>query len=83
MVYRDADMKITTTRQEHLDFCKKRALEYVDAGDTVQAFQSMASDLDKHDETRGHPGAVMGLSMLMGGMLSHPADVRKWIEGFN
>ena len=31
-------------RQEHLDWCKKRALEYCDKGDVQDAFASMASD---------------------------------------
>ena len=35
------------TRAEHLAWCKKRALEYVDAGDLLQAYTSMASDLGK------------------------------------
>ena len=76
-------MSDTATRQEHLDFCKKRALEYVDAGDIQQAFSSMASDLDKHDETTSHPGALMGLNLMMFGELNTPASMRKWIEGFN
>ncbi len=71
------------SRTEHLEFCKKRALEYVDAGDTAQAFSSMASDLDKHDETAKHPGAMMGLQLMMIGELDTPAEMRKWIEGFN
>ena len=31
------------TRQEHLERCKKRALEYVDQGDFPNAYASMAS----------------------------------------
>ena len=31
-------------RQEHLDWCKKRALEYVDAGDLSGGMASMMSD---------------------------------------
>lgn len=71
------------TRAEHLEFCKKRALEYVDAGDLTQAFQSMDSDLGKHDETRGHPGVELGLGLMMAGHLATPHEMRKWIEGFN
>jgi hypothetical protein len=33
------------TRDEHLARCKRRALEYVDAGDLTRAAASMASDL--------------------------------------
>jgi hypothetical protein len=71
------------TRQEHLEWCKKRALEYSDAGDTAQAFSSMTSDLGKHDDTRNHAAIELGMMMLMGGMLSSPSEMRKFIEGFN
>jgi len=36
-------------RSEHLEWCKKRALEYCDCGDATYALASMISDL------RGHP----------------------------
>jgi hypothetical protein len=35
-------------RDEHLAWCKKRALEYWRAGDLANAVASMGSDLDKH-----------------------------------
>jgi len=73
----------TSTRAQHLSWCKKRALEYVDMGDNQQAFASMASDLNKHDGTRGHIAMGLGMSLLMGGHLSTSAEMRKFIEGFN
>jgi hypothetical protein len=42
---------MTVTRDEHLAWCKKRALEYVDAGDLTNAVASMGSDLKKHPDT--------------------------------
>lgn len=45
-------MKIKT-RQEHLDWCKERALECL-PDDLPGAFASMISDLSKHEETKGH-----------------------------
>ena len=71
------------TRQEHLAWCKQRALEYVDMGDAHGAWASMVSDLGKHDETAGHAGIGLGMMQLMGGMLSTPEQMRKFIEGFN
>lgn len=71
------------TRSEHVEWCKKRALEYIDNGDLNNAYASMASDLGKHPETEGHPAISIGMMLLMGGELSTPEKMRKFIEGFN
>jgi hypothetical protein len=71
------------TRAEHLAWCKQRALEYVDRGDTQQAFASMASNLGKHPETAGHSALQLGMMLLMGGHLNSPQKMREFIEGFN
>jgi hypothetical protein len=71
------------TRAEHLAWCKQRALEYVERGDTVEALTSMGSDLDKHPETAGHPGTMIGMKLLMIGALATREQMRHFIEGFN
>jgi hypothetical protein len=71
-----------TTREEHLAWCKDRALEYVNAGDITNAVASMGSDLNKHPETRDHSGIMLGLMLRMSGNLSDPQEARQWIEGF-
>lgn len=71
-----------TTRAEHLAWCKRRALDYL-PHDPQQAFASMSSDLSKHEGTRNHAGLEMGLGLLMSGNLEHPAEMQKFIEGFN
>lgn len=71
------------TRDEHLKWCKKRANEYLASGDTQNAYASMASDLNKHPETEGHPAIGLGMMMLMGGQLSSTEDMRRFIDGFN
>ena len=38
-------------RQEHLEWCKKRAMEYVYENELSQAYASMTSDLRKHPKT--------------------------------
>lgn len=48
------------TRAEHLEWCKERALQYVDAGDYDQAVTSMLSDLIQHDETKNHAAFNLG-----------------------
>lgn len=71
------------TRTEHLEWCKKRALEYVDVGDLQQSFASMGSDLNKHPETEGHSAIQFGMMLLMSGKLSTPHEMRDFIKGFN
>ena len=71
------------TRQEHLDWCKQRANEYLDAGDVQNAYGSMASDLGKHPETQGHAAIQLGMMMMISGHLSSVPEMRKFIDGFN
>ena len=70
-------------RQEHLQWCKDRALKYVDNGDLRNAFASMSSDMQKHPETEKHPAIALGMQMMMTGMLNTPGEMRKFIKGFN
>lgn len=72
----------TDTREAHLEWCKKRAMEYVDAGDLTQAYASFGSDMSGHPETSNHAAMGMGLLMLMQGMLDTPEKMRKFINGF-
>ncbi len=70
-------------RAEHLEWCKARALEYVEENDLPQAFASMASDLGKHPETEGHMGIDLGMMQLMSGHLNTQTAMKKFIEDFN
>ncbi len=70
-------------RKEYLEWCKKRALELVEAGDLTQAWASMASDLGKHSETKDHAAIHLGMVMVTSGQLSSPTEMREFIEGFN
>jgi len=67
------------TRDQHLAWCKQRALAYLPA-DPANAMASMLSDLTKHVGTREHPGRELA-PMFYGSR--NPAEVRRWIEGFN
>lgn len=69
------------TREEHLAWCKKRALAYLPAS-PQDAVASMLSDMSKHPEleaTAKGPLAEIGLMMLM----SNVGDIRSYITGFN
>lgn len=67
------------TREQHLQWCKQRAMEYVNAGDYTNATASMLSDLRKHPETES--------SVLIGAMLMLTVrdreSARRFVEGFN
>jgi len=72
------------TRNEHLAWAKKRALEHVDRGEVANGFTSMLSDLSKHDELRNHKGGELGVRLMMlPGWINNSAEVRRWIVGFN
>lgn len=70
-------------RDEHIKWCKTRALEYVGKNELDNAWSSMASDLGKHEETADHIGIQMGMMIIMTGGLSTNQEMRKFIEGFN
>lgn len=72
-----------TTRAEHLAWCKQRALEYCDRGEVIQAWASFLSDMSKHLETENHTALELGNVQLIAGLLNDPAEMRKFIEGFN
>jgi hypothetical protein len=71
------------TRDEHLKWCKERALEYVERGDLKNAYGSMASDLRKHPETSDHPAIGLGMMLIMSQNLNSKDEMKKFIEGFN
>lgn len=76
-------MEKIVSRQEHLEWCKRRALELVDHGDLEQAYASMASDLGKHPDTAGHAAIQLGMALMMAGHLGTPSKMREFIMGFN
>ena len=72
-------------RQEHMQWCKDRALEYVASGNLDEALASMLSNLGKHPETATslESCSPLAIMMKMSGKLSTAHDMRKFIEGFN
>lgn len=68
------------TREEHLAWCKKRALEYLDHGDIQGAFSSFASDMGKHPETK-IPAELATIGMGMA-TASQRDMLGSWIKGF-
>lgn len=70
------------TRSEHIEWCKARALEYINIGDLQSAYTSMVSDLGKHPETEAHPAIMLGMGLMMSGQLSTPEAMKHFINGF-
>jgi hypothetical protein len=70
------------TRDEHLAWCKRRALEYVDAGDIDQARTSMLSDLQKWEKPLYDSGTLGVLMMDAVLYCQTPEKMRYWINGF-
>jgi hypothetical protein len=72
------------TREEHLEWCKQRAREYLDRGELADAVASMGSDMDKHPETRmaGEKGTLIMYVAMLRIMDGDARGVREWVEGF-
>lgn len=70
------------TREEHVAWCKRRALEYL-PGDPREAVMSMLSDMNKRHETRELIRGPLGMMGLMEAACGTPESVRRYIEGFN
>ena len=70
------------TRQEHMQWCKSRALAYL-PGNPREAITSMLSDLGKHEETRDILGGPLAMLGIMEAANANPESARRFIEGFN
>ena len=68
---------------QHLEWCKKRALAYVDQGYLQQALSSMISDLRKHPKTADHPVIALAVGRMALGDPTTKEQVREFIEGFS
>lgn len=68
------------SRDEHLAWCKGRALEYWRRNELTDAVASMLSDLGKHPESR-IPDAIAALGLLAA-VSGDRLAVFRFIEGF-
>ena len=74
------------TRDEHLQWSKDRALDYLNRGKVADAMTSFMSDATKGPEPIDwSEGAYMVLSQLgmMHAIANNSTEMRRWIEGFN
>ena len=79
----EIDFMADSSRKQHMDWCKKRALEYVEICDIYNAWNSMVSDLGKHPETANHIAIALGNELLISNNLNTPEKMKTYIEGFN
>jgi hypothetical protein len=71
------------TRQEHLAWCKERALAYIERGEIQEGLTSMMSDMDKHPDTVNLALYQLTVGLMAIGDLSTIEQARRHIEGFN
>ena len=69
------------SRADHLQWCKDRAMEYVNTGDSTNAIASMISDLGKHPETAQSASLGMMLAIVIN--RNDKAAMTNWVQGFN
>ncbi len=69
--------------EEHLQWCKDRAIKYVNRGELPQAYASMASDMRKHEDTKDHIAIQLGVQLLVAGQLNTASAMEDFINGFN
>lgn len=72
-----------TTEAEHMQWCKDRALAYVERGDLTNALASMASDIRKHPGTdNGANATLLAMLGVQAVVNNDTAGMRRLIEGF-
>lgn len=68
-------------RNEYLAQCKRRALEYLDRFDVLNAITSMQSDLGKHDDFKAISEQLMPMALWI--MIQNDyREARRFIEGY-
>lgn len=65
------------TRDEHVAWCKQRALELIDAGDEIAAMSSIVSDLNKGE---GTALSIAQIKEARDRTLRGDGSLRTWIE---
>ena len=70
-------------RKSHMEWCKSRALAYLDRGDLNNALASFASDTRKNEDT-DTPAVQMLIALegMSAAMSGDTARMRRFIEGF-
>lgn len=70
------------TREEHIKWCKERAIFELDHSGPIEAITSMMSDLGKHHETNSEGLKMLCLMQMRNRNQSRQAVI-DFINGFN
>ena len=70
-------------RQEHLQWAKDRAIQYLEIDEIFHSWNSFCNDMRKHDELSNHAALSMGTMMMLQGFWKNKEECKKYIEGFN
>lgn len=71
-------------RGEYLQWCKDRAMEYVNRGELLEGVTSMMSDMEKRDDTKLGPAlSGLGIHAAMAATQGNRDMVERYILGFN
>lgn len=65
-------------RKDYMQWCKKRAHDYLARGDVKSAVASMCSDLGKHPETDN----LQRMAVMMGMSIKTTEEAQSFIDGF-
>lgn len=71
------------SREDHLAWCKSRALECVARGDLHEAVASMISDMQKHPLTDTRALGDLAMAGMMDAKKRDARAVKRWIEDFD
>jgi hypothetical protein len=70
------------TREEHLAWCKRRALQYIDRGEIAEGLKSMISDMEKHPQTSCPELHTLTVGLMAIGDLDTVDKARRHVEGY-
>jgi hypothetical protein len=79
------------TRDEHMKWCKSRAIDEFDFYNTKSGLKeaikngiiSMTSDINKHPETKSESLQALCMMQLLGNMIHSRSEFVNFINGFN
>ena len=76
-------VEMMSKRKEHIEWCKKRALERVEKGELAEAVVALSNDMSKSSKTIDHPLIDYGMILVIAGYFSTAKQVKEFINTIN